>query len=195
MPCDPASTDKTALRAALRRKRRELARTVPDAAARAADILPFDRLPPFAVVAGYTALGAELDPAPLIARLTARGARLALPAAVDRDAPMVFRAAGDPASFTPDIFGIPAPPPEAEALTPDLIIAPVLAFDRRGGRLGQGAGCYDRTLAALRAAGPVFVIGLAYAGQEVDRVPVDPHDQALDAILTESGYSVLRKDI
>ena len=195
MPSDPAFSAKTRLRAALRRARRDMARAVPDAAARAAAALPLDDLPAFAVVAGYVALGGEFDPAPLLARLTAHGARLVLPAAFDRASPMTFRAADDPAAFVPDVFGIPSPPPGAEALTPDLIIAPVLAFDRFGGRLGQGAGCYDRTLAVLRAAGSPWVIGLAYAGQEMDRVPVDPHDQALDAILTESGYSVLRKDI
>ena len=65
---------------------------------------------------------------------------------------------------------------------------PLLAFDRTGGRLGQGAGCYDRTIAALRAMGAVRVIGLAYAGQEVVRVPVGVHDQRLDGILTDTGY-------
>ncbi len=73
-------------------------------------------------------------------------------------------------------------------MTPDLVLAPVLAFDRTGGRLGQGAGCYDRTIATLRAVRRVQVIGLAYAEQEVDRVPMDEHDQRLDGILTDKGY-------
>jgi 5-formyltetrahydrofolate cyclo-ligase len=81
------------------------------------------------------------------------------------------------------------------ALSPDLILAPLLAFDRRGGRLGQGGGSYDRTLATLRAAGEVFVIGLAFAGQEIDRVPTEPHDQGLDAILTELAYILPQEDI
>ncbi len=68
------------------------------------------------------------------------------------------------------------------------MIAPLLAFDREGHRLGQGAGHYDRTLQGLRERGPVWVIGLAYAGQEIDGVPREPHDQPLDAILTETGY-------
>ena len=68
------------------------------------------------------------------------------------------------------------------------MIAPLLAFDRLGGRLGQGGGHYDRTLAGLRRTGPVFVLGLAYAGQEVDRLDLEPHDQKLDAVLTEAGY-------
>jgi 5-formyltetrahydrofolate cyclo-ligase len=68
------------------------------------------------------------------------------------------------------------------------VIAPVLAFDRAGQRLGQGAGHYDRTLANLRALRPVFVLGLAYAGQEVEALPAEPHDERLDAILTETAY-------
>ena len=88
----------------------------------------------------------------------------------------------------PDAFGIPAPPPFAPAGAPDLVIAPLLGFDRRGGRLGQGAGHYDRALAALRAAKPVFVIGLAFSGQEIAELPAESHDQRLDAILTETDY-------
>ena len=66
----------------------------------------------------------------------------------------------------------------------------MLAFDAGGARLGQGAGYYDRTLERLRAQGPVFVIGLAYAGQQVDRLRAEPHDQPLDAILTERGLQL-----
>lgn len=70
----------------------------------------------------------------------------------------------------------------------------LLAFDAAGGRLGQGGGHYDRTLAALRARGQVFVLGLAYADQEVEALDMEPHDQRLDAILTETGYTRFRKD-
>jgi len=185
----PSASTKTALRAALRRRRRALAAVDPDAAARAAAHLPLDRLPCFSVVGGYRPIGAELDPGPVLARLVAAGATLALPVVVDAAAPPIFRSAGGPETLIPDALGIPAPPPSAPALIADLIVAPVLAFDSRGGRLGQGGGCFDRAIAALRAARPVFVIGLAFAGQEVDAVPIEPHDQALDAILTEIGYS------
>jgi len=71
---------------------------------------------------------------------------------------------------------------------PDLVITPLVGFDRFGGRLGQGGGHYDQALASLRRTGPVFVLGLAFAGQEVDRLALEPHDQTLDAILTEAGY-------
>ena len=195
MTSDPPASGKVALRAAMRRLRAALAAECPDAAARAAAALPLGLLPRFTVAGGYHPIGSELDPRPVLDRLTAAGALLALPAALDRHAPLVFRTAGWPADFTPDSLGIPAPPAGAPPLTPDLIIAPVLAFDGSGGRLGQGGGCYDRTLEALRAAGRVFVIGLAYAGQEVGAVPVEAHDQGLDAILTQTGYRVVAKDM
>jgi 5-formyltetrahydrofolate cyclo-ligase len=188
------SPSKPALRAALRARRRALAAAHPDAGRRAAALLPVHALPPFTIVGGYHPVGAELDPGPVLEALAAAGAVIALPVATSRDAPLIFRAAGDPAARGPDALGIPAPPPAAPTLTPDLILAPVLAFDAAGGRLGQGGGHYDRTIAALRAAGPLFVVGLAFAGQEIAAVPREPHDQRLDAILTEMGYREIPKD-
>ncbi len=185
---------KDALRRAMRAQRRDLAVLHPDAAERAAALLPLEALPRFAVVAGYHAVGAELNPWPTLRRLEAAGARIVLPVAPEPHAPLLFRAfaAGQP--LEPDAARIPSPTAAAPALTPDLVLAPLVAFDREGYRLGQGGGYYDRTLAALRAAGRLFVIGLAYAGQEVDRIPKSAHDQPLDAILTESGYHRIQRD-
>jgi 5-formyltetrahydrofolate cyclo-ligase len=73
-------------------------------------------------------------------------------------------------------------------MVPEVLIVPMLAFDASGFRLGYGGGFYDRTLAALRAAGSVTAIGLAFAAQEVDALPVDATDQPLDAIVTEDGF-------
>lgn len=151
-------------------------------------------MPAFACFGGYHALGDELDPGPLIRRLVGAGARLALPVADFADAPLIFRAWDSRDVPVPDMFGVPAPPPTAPAVRPDLIICPLLAFDRTGARLGQGGGHYDRTIEALRADGPVFVLGLAYAGQEVEAITAEAHDQRLDAILTENGYTPVTKD-
>ena len=93
-----------------------------------------------------------------------------------------------------DLENLLEPSPRAETLEPDLVVTPLLAFDRAGARLGYGQGHFDRTLEALRARRPVFVLGLAFAGQEVARVPAEPHDQHLDAILTDTGYIAVRKD-
>lgn len=179
----------------MRRWRIAVAKAHTAAAHVAARNFPSDRLSSFKAISGYHPLGAELDPGPLMARFATAGAAIALPAAMDRAEPLAFRLHDSAQPLVPDAFGIPAPPASAAVALPDLIITPILAFDRRGGRLGQGAGCYDRTIAALRAVRPVFVLGLAYADQEIDAAPVEAHDQRLDAILTEEGYIEVRKDI
>jgi len=145
-------------------------------------------LPPAAVVAVYRAIGTELDAAPLAAALVAAGRELCLPVVVEPDAPMIFRrwAPGEP--LEPDLVGVPAPLPLAETVEPELIVTPMLAFDARGWRLGQGGGHYDRTFASLPAATRV---GLAYAGQEVAGLAVQPHDVRLHGVLTEAGYRPL----
>ena len=183
---DPS--EKSDLRRQLRARRAELALANPDAAERVVAHLPMGKLPALAGFSGYRAMGSELDPSPLIRHLAETGAIFALPALKDAEAPLEFRAWDPHDRLVADLAGVPSPPPHAPLIHPDLVIAPLLAFDRRGGRLGQGGGHYDRTLEALRAHRPVFVLGLAYAGQEVDQVPCEPHDQRLDAILTENGY-------
>lgn len=143
------------------------------------------------IAALYRAQGSEMDAVPLARALMTQGFQLALPVTVHRAAPLVFRrwAPGDPLEL--DQAGCPAPLELAGETTPDLIITPLLAFDRSGGRLGQGGGYYDRTLQGLRArdgAPDIAVVGLAYAVQELDNLPMDAHDQRLDGVLTEFGY-------
>lgn len=147
------------------------------------------------IVALYKALGAELDPRPLGETLRKAGWSLALPAAVAQDAPLVFRAWSPGEPLAHDLSGIAAPLATAPQVHPDLVIVPLLAFDRQGGRLGQGGGHYDRTLEALRGEpSPPPFVGLGYSGQERGDLPREPHDQPLDGILTEAGYIGVRKD-
>lgn len=178
--------DKPALRAQLRSLRRRLADEVPDAAERAAALWPAADPADKRIFAIYHPAGSELDPTPLRARLPA--GVVALPVAQSREGALVFRLHEEGATLAPDALGIPAPDDRAVAVLPDVVFTPLLAFDRRGGRLGQGGGHYDRTLANLRRMKPVLVIGLAYAGQELPEIPMEPHDQQLDGILTETGY-------
>ncbi len=183
--------DKRALRVRMRGVRRRLSEALPDASEQAARRLPASRFSRFSIVAGYWAQGSEMNPWPVLDAIRAIDplkVRLALPAAVDRDSPLRFRLWTPDQRLAPDAYGIPAPPPTAEDVLPNLVVAPLLAFDRNGGRLGQGAGHYDRTLKTLRQARAVFVLGLAFSGQELDAVPTDAHDQRLDAILTETEY-------
>ena len=82
-------------------------------------------------------------------------------------------------------MNIPEPPASAETVEPDLLFVPLAVFDRRGHRIGFGAGHYDRTLEGLRAKKPVCAVGVAYATSEVETAPDEPHDERLDFILTE----------
>ena len=149
--------------------------------------MPPDALPPVRTFAAYLPTGGEIDPGPLSARLLALGAERLLPRAFE-DGSLRFLDAPPETPLVPDAAGVPAPLPDRPERRPDLVIAPLVGFDRFGGRLGQGGGHYDRALERLRRNGPVFVLGLAYAGQEVDRLALEPHDQTLDAVLTEVGY-------
>lgn len=137
-------------------------------------------------VALYAAMGSEIDPGPLAEALTRLGCDLCLPVAVAHDAALIFRAWSPGDALSPDAAGCPAPLGTASEIEPDLILCPLLAFDASGARLGQGGGYYDRTLAAVRP--EVARVGLAWSAQEIDRLPVEPHDARLDGVLTELGY-------
>ena len=181
------SEEKDILRAALKERREELAARDPDAGETVADKFPmklFERYGP--TVALYLPIGSEIDPKPLMGKLAAAGAQLALPCVQD-DGSMVYRAytRGDMLEQRP--FGLLEPNPEVPEVNPTLVITPLLGFDRSGNRLGYGKGHYDRALTRLRDQGRVFVCGLAYFGQEVEEVPAEPHDVPLDWVMTERG--------
>jgi 5-formyltetrahydrofolate cyclo-ligase len=141
----------------------------------------------FRAVAGYRPIRGEIDPAPLMARFAQAGATLCLPSARPGEV-LGFRrwAPGD--ALARGGYGIEEPSADASRVAPDLIIVPMAAFDAAGHRLGYGAGHFDRTLEALRLGSGVFALGLAYADHEVAALPAEPHDQKLDAVLTEKGY-------
>jgi 5-formyltetrahydrofolate cyclo-ligase len=189
MSIPPASleTQKTALRAAALAKRDALSGAQRAAAAQAiaARGLPV-AITPGMVVSGYSPIRSELDPIPLMRALAALGAALALPVIAARDRPLSFRAWSPDDRMARGPFGILEPLPEAAAIIPDIVLVPLAAFDRLGHRIGYGAGHYDRTLAALRAARDLVTIGMAFAAQEIAVVPALPHDVALDYVLTEA---------
>lgn len=142
-------------------------------------------VPHGAVVAGFSSIRSEINPVPLLRRFADAGARLALPAIVARGRPLAFRAWGFGEELARGQWGIREPKPEAAEVRPDIVIVPLAAFDRRGYRIGYGAGYYDLTLHALRDEKAVIAIGLAFAMQEIDEVPALPHDAPLDLVLTE----------
>ena len=140
-----------------------------------------------AIVSAYRAIGSELDPGPLLTRLTAEGYATCLPVTPPRGEPLRFRtwSSGDP--LVERKWGIMEPPDSAPLVDPHVLLVPLLAFDKAGWRLGYGGGYYDRTLSRLRALKPVIAIGLAFDKQEIAAVPHDAYDQRLDWVLTPSG--------
>jgi 5-formyltetrahydrofolate cyclo-ligase len=182
---------KAELRAASLAKRAAVPETARDAfAGRLAAIGPrlvHDYAPGNAtlVVSLYSAIGSEPDLLPLMRALRFAGVPTALPVTGRPGEKLVFRlwAEGDP--LIPGRLGIGEPPPEAPAVDPDVLFVPLAVFDRRGHRIGYGAGHYDRTLAALKARKSICTIGVAYADQEVLFVPSEAHDEPLDLIVTE----------
>ena len=90
------------------------------------------------------------------------------------------------------VWGIREPKPDALEVFPDILIVPLVAFDRAGFRLGYGAGYYDMTIARLRAMKRIVAIGIAYAAQEFDAVPKTARDEKLDLVLTEREIIDLR---
>jgi 5-formyltetrahydrofolate cyclo-ligase len=135
----------------------------------------------------FATFGDELDTAPLIAALLRSGSRLSLPVVAGRGQPLLFRAWRPEDPTAPGAFGIREPLESACEVEPRVLLVPLIAFDRRGFRVGYGGGFYDRTLAEARAHRRIAAIGLAFSCQEVGRVPIDRYDQPVDWVLTEIG--------
>ncbi len=138
------------------------------------------------VLAGYMPMRTEIDCLPAMATHVAAGGRVGVPVIPGAAMPLWFQEWSPGAAMVAGAFGALIPAAGA-ALVPEVLVVPLLAFDRRGYRLGYGGGFYDRTLEGLRARGPVLAIGFAFAAQEVAEVPVEPTDQPLDLIVTEAG--------
>lgn len=141
------------------------------------------------IVSGFWPMRSEVDIRPAMFALREKGARLCLPAILDKTT-IVFRELVRGAELIGMGFGTFGPGPDAEELEPDLMLVPLAAFDRRGHRIGYGAGYYDRALARLKDMGKAQrLIGIAFECQQVELVPDQPHDVRLPEILTENGLS------
>lgn len=132
------------------------------------------------VLAGYWPIRGEADPRPAMRHHLGT---ICLPVVVQAAHPLIFRAYDG--RLEPGRFGTSHPPQDCAEVVPQVLIVPLAGFDRAGNRLGYGGGFYDRTLAALRRAGPVTAIGFAYAVQEIRAIPVEPTDQPMDVIVTD----------
>jgi 5-formyltetrahydrofolate cyclo-ligase len=139
------------------------------------------------IVSAFFPYKSEIDTRPLLGKLAGEGWTTCLPIVVALGEPLIFRRwfPGEPT--VPGVWDIPRPVDDAQLVEPDVLLVPLMAFDRRGYRLGYGGGFYDRTLEVLRAKKSIIAIGVAYSAQEVDSVPHGSHDQPLDFVMTEKG--------
>lgn len=185
---------KTEARALAKQRRADAAARAGHAAAeavaeRVAGLLagfPLADFPRATVVAGYWPIGTELDVRHTLSHLDLIGFGCALPVVVAKGEPLVFRTWTPQTPMERSGLGILAPAAAVPEVDPDVLLVPLLAFDRAGYRLGYGAGFYDRTLERLRRSKRVTAIGIGFAGQEVDDVPRDRYDQPLDWLVTEN---------
>jgi 5-formyltetrahydrofolate cyclo-ligase len=174
--------DKAELRTRMRAERVRFAAThpaplpVPEAFA--------ERLAPGLKVTAYVPMAGEADPSLLVAAARAAGCTIALPHIVDRATPMRFLRWEPADALHPGSFGLTQPSPDAEEIAPDIILTPLVAFDHRLDRLGQGAGYYDRAFARFPDA---WRVGVAWSVQEVPAVPTEMWDVPLQAVITEQG--------
>lgn len=186
-PNDDILAAKKALREAAAQRRAKAHRAASGAAltlARHAAALAKDMTPGW--VSGYLAMGDEMDVLPSLEALAAVGWRCCLPVVTGKAQPLTFRAWSTGGALEDGVFGTRHPARGADEVSPDLLLVPLLAFDRMGYRLGWGGGFYDRTLEGLRAENEsVVAAGCAYAAQEVDAVPHAGYDARLDWVVTE----------
>ena len=173
--------DKSAARAAAF-ARRKLAHEAGGTAGYLSEVLAGYRGVP---VSGYMPMRTEIDPLPALEEAAAHGP-VGMPVIMGKGLPLQFRLWEPGCDMVPGEFGAQIPA-AGDWMVPEIVIVPLVAFDRRGGRLGYGGGFYDRTLQLLRSAGPTMAIGFAYAAQEDDLLPLEPTDQPLDLIVTERG--------
>ncbi|MEP3347897.1 MAG: 5-formyltetrahydrofolate cyclo-ligase [Litoreibacter sp.] len=181
---DDLTQIKAAARKAAFARRKDAKSTGNDAAAVAhllEAVLPFKGR----ALAGYMPIRTEVDPMPVMAAMAAWGP-VAVPVIKGAGLPLEFHRWEPGCDMHEGTFGAYIPV-NAEVVVPDVLIVPLVAFDRGGGRLGYGGGFYDRTLEGLRARGQVTALGYAFAAQEASDLPLEPTDQPLDGVVTDQG--------
>jgi 5-formyltetrahydrofolate cyclo-ligase len=181
-------TDKQRLRAELKVRRREFTAAIPEAQRgllfRRPPAAVTALVPEGAVISVYHEMSSEVPASNYARWFFEAGHRIALPWFAARGKPMEFREWANPFIddlLVPDPYGAMQPGADAAALVPEVMFCPLLGFTAARGRIGYGAGHYDKWLAAHR---PALAIGLAWDCQLVDDLPLEPHDVMLDAIVT-----------
>jgi 5-formyltetrahydrofolate cyclo-ligase len=195
MPADVKSSDQKAeLRNAALAKRDALPAAERQQGAETVAVREFPlSIAPGTIVSGFMPMRSEINPLPLMRKLAAQGAHLALPVIQGRGKPLLMRAWNFGAPLEARQWGIKEPADDAPVVDPDVLLVPLACFDRAGHRVGYGAGYFDKTIRALRAKKKVTAVGLAFAAQEIALVPATEFDEPLDLVLTEREVIDLRR--
>ncbi|HWD12410.1 5-formyltetrahydrofolate cyclo-ligase [Pseudochrobactrum sp. sp1633] len=189
MHIDDLKTRKAEVRKSVLQARNALPETLRHAAAQSItqNFLNAMTLPEKSRVSGFWPIRSEIDPRPLMQALEARGMTLCVPAILDKQT-IEFRAMSFGDALVETGFGTMGPAADAPVVDPDIMLIPLAAFDPSGNRIGYGAGYYDRAIAALHHKNKFpLLIGVAFDAQRVDHIAHEPHDVALNYILTETG--------
>lgn len=145
---------------------------------------------PAAVISAFLPIRSEADLNSLIEELWTVNHKVCLPFMLDRET-IEFRQYGPQTVLIDNGFGTVAPQDGSDVIDPDIMLVPLSAFDQSGGRIGYGAGFYDRAIGRLLEDGKTpLLIGVAFSCQEVDQVPCEDHDIPLDMVLTENGLLI-----
>lgn len=186
---DPIAAEKALLRAELRARRDDHVAALPSAIREISFGIapaPLARLMRrAAAVAAYSPVGSEANPLRLLAQAGAMGCETALPHVATREQAMRFIAWRPGALLVAGPLGLTQPDAAGRDVAPDLILTPLIGFDRSLNRLGQGAAFYDRAFVAYPGA---IRIGVAWSAQEADSIPAQSWDEPLDAVLTEREW-------
>lgn len=170
-----------ARKAAFARRKAAFERNIPGAAGHLSEVLAGYRGVP---LSGFVPIRTEIDPLPAMAEAAAHGP-VGVPVIQGKDMPLLFSRWQPEAPMRDGPFGASVPEVD-DFFEPEILIVPLVAFDTRGGRLGYGGGFYDRTLELLRARRSTLAIGFAFDAQEAADLPLEPTDQPLDMVVTES---------
>lgn len=180
------TSDLSAIKAAARKAafaRRKLAfeRNMPGAAGHLSEVLAGYRGVP---LSGFLPIRTEIDPVPAMAEAAAHGP-VGVPVIIGAGQPLKFSRWQPDGALRDGPFGAMVPETD-DFFEPEILIVPLVAFDAQGGRLGYGGGFYDRTLEQLRRKRATLAIGFAFDAQEAETLPLEPTDQPLDMVVTES---------
>ncbi len=180
--------NKKLLRENFIKARQEIPKDIAKSAASVVTQHLLEIIPQSAKVAAYCAMRGEIDVSGLIAKLQGRGNVTALPVVDDNSKVLKFIEVTKDSVLTKGKYGIDCPEAHLPEIIPDVVIVPLVAFDKNGNRLGYGGGYYDATLAHLRSRNEkLLVIGVAYAMQKADNLPIYDGDQKMDMVVTEEN--------